>query len=92
MFMDASLQNSRSEAKVPGSSATDTAMTGVTVASLLEFCNEASMNIESGYCFSTAAGAAIDVLKIAGEGAEAALAEAGFKILSPEEVYVVDPS
>ena len=63
-----------------------------TLASLLEFCNEASMNIEYGYCFSTAAGAAIDVLKIAGEGAEAALAEAGFKILSPEEVYVVDPS
>ena len=35
---------------------------------------------------------AVDVLKIEGEGAEEALAAAGFKVLAPEEVYVVDPS
>lgn len=61
-----------------------------TLAALLSYCNEASMNIEYGYCFSAADGTAIDVLKIEGDGAEAALAEAGFTILSPEEVYVVD--
>lgn len=63
-----------------------------TLARLLEFCNEESMNIEYGYCFSTADGTAVDVLKIEGDGAEAALAQAGFKVLAPEEVYVVDPS
>ncbi len=36
--------------------------------------------------------ATIDVLKRQGEGAEEALAAAGFKVLAPEEVYVVDPS
>ncbi|MEC4184130.1 amino acid-binding protein [Adlercreutzia sp. R21] len=63
-----------------------------TLARLLEFCNEEAMNVEYGYCFSTAGGTAIDVLKIEGDGAEAALADAGFKVLAPEEVYVVDPS
>lgn len=61
-----------------------------TLARLLGFCHESSMNIEYGYCFSTSGGRAIDVLKIEGDGAEEALAAAGFTILSPEEVYVVD--
>lgn len=61
-----------------------------TLASLLGYCQEASMNIEYGYCFSVAGGTAVDVLKIEQEGAEEALAAAGFKILAPEEVYVVD--
>lgn len=63
-----------------------------TLAALLEFCQEASMNIEYGYCFCTADGKAVDVLKIEGDGAEATLAEAGFAILSPEEVYCIDPA
>lgn len=63
-----------------------------TLARLLEFCHQSSMNIEYGYCFATGDGRAIDVLKIEGEGAEEALAAAGFKVLAPEEVYVVDPS
>ncbi len=50
------------------------------------------MNIEYGYCFAAGDGRAIDVLKIEGEGAEEALAAAGFNVLAPEEVYVVDPS
>ena len=33
-----------------------------------------------------------DVLKIEGDGAEAVLAEAGFAVLAPEEVYCVDPA
>ena len=63
-----------------------------TLARLLEFCHQSSMNIEYGYCFAAGDGRAIDVLKIEGEGAEEALAAAGFKVLAPEEVYVVDPS
>ncbi|NBJ66669.1 amino acid-binding protein [Adlercreutzia caecimuris] len=63
-----------------------------TLARLLEFCHQSSMNIEYGYCFAAGDGRAIDVLKIEGEGAEEALAAAGFNVLAPEEVYVVDPS
>lgn len=63
-----------------------------TLARLLEFCNEEAMNIEYGYCFSTANGVAVDVLKVQEAGAEEALRNAGFKVLAPEEVYVVDPS
>ena len=40
----------------------------------------------------TADGKAVDVLKIEGDGAEAVLAEAGFAVLAPEEVYCVDPA
>ncbi len=60
------------------------------LARLLGFCHESSMNIEYGYCFSVAGGTAVDVLKIEGEGAEEVLAAAGFTVLAPEEVYVVD--
>ncbi|WP_296011171.1 amino acid-binding protein [uncultured Adlercreutzia sp.] len=63
-----------------------------TLARLVGFCEDASMNIEYGYCFSVSGQTAIDVLKIEEEGAEAVLAEAGFKVLAPEEVYEVDPS
>lgn len=63
-----------------------------TLAELLGFCQSASMNIEYGYCFCTADGKAVDVLKIEGDQAEAVLAEAGFTVLAPEEVYCVDPS
>ena len=62
------------------------------LASLLDFCQKSSMNIEYGYCFSAGDGRAIDVLKIGDAGAEAALIEAGFTVLAPEEVYDVDPS
>lgn len=61
-----------------------------TLADLLGFCEGASMNVEYGYCFCTADGRAIDVLKIEGDQAEAVLAEAGFTILAPEDVYAVD--
>lgn len=63
-----------------------------TLADLLGFCQGASMNIEYGYCFCTADGKAVDVLKIEGDGAEAVLAAAGFAVLAPEEVYCVDPA
>lgn len=61
-----------------------------TLADLLSFCEGASMNIEYGYCFCDTDGTAIDVLKIDnGEEAEAVLAEAGFALLAPEDVYAV---
>ena len=37
-----------------------------TLARLLEFCHQSSMNIEYGYCFAAGDGRAIDVLKIEG--------------------------
>lgn len=61
-----------------------------TLASLLEFCQEQDMNIEYGYCFSTNTGYAIDVLKVEQDDAEACIIEAGFTVLTAEEVYVVD--
>ena len=63
-----------------------------TLAKLLGFCQDSAMNIEYGYCYSLANGRAIDVLKIGDAGAEEALVQAGFTVLSPEEVYEVDPS
>ena len=61
------------------------------LATLLEFLDEQDVNIEYGYCFSVDAATAVDVLKI-GEAAdiEEKLAAAGFKTVSPEEVYKLD--
>lgn len=57
------------------------------LARLLEFCDEGGMNVEYGYCYSTGPEAAIDVLKIDGEGAEERLAEGGFDLVGAEEIY-----
>ena len=57
------------------------------LARLLEFCDESGMNIEYGYCYSSGAETAIDVLKIEGEGAEAKLAEGGFDLVEADEIY-----
>ena len=61
------------------------------LATLLEFLDDQDVNIEYGYCFSVDAATAVDVLKI-GEAAdiEEKLAAAGFKTVSPEEVYKLD--
>ena len=60
-----------------------------TLARLLEFCHQSSMNIEYGYCFAAGDGRAIDVLKIEGEGAEAKLAEGGFDLVEADEISAV---
>ena len=61
------------------------------LATLLEFLDQQSVNIEYGYCFSVNPEMAIDVLKIGeAEGIEAKLEEAGFATVSPEEVYQLD--
>ncbi|MDO4182347.1 MAG: amino acid-binding protein [Coriobacteriia bacterium] len=60
------------------------------LASLLNALDEKDINIEYGYCFSLNEQTAIDVLKIKQEGVEAELAQAGFTIVAPADIYVVD--
>lgn len=55
------------------------------LARLLEFCDEQGMNIEYGYCYSTGPDAAMDVLKIEGDDAEARLLAGGFDVVGADE-------
>ena len=57
------------------------------LARLLEFCDEAGMNVEYGYCYSVGDEGAVDVLKIDGADAEERLAAAGFVLVRAEEIY-----
>ena len=59
------------------------------LARLLEFCDEAGMNVEYGYCYSVGDATAVDVLKIDGDDAEERLAAAGFAVVRAEEIYAV---
>ncbi|MCI8367533.1 MAG: amino acid-binding protein [Eggerthellaceae bacterium] len=59
------------------------------LASLLEFCDAKGFSIEYGYCFCTADGSAINVLKINDPSVDAMLEEAGFALVAPEEVYAL---
>lgn len=61
------------------------------LAKLLEALDANDINLEYGYCISTKGGKAIDILKVSeAEGVEEALAKAGFDVLKPEDIYVVD--
>ncbi len=57
------------------------------LARLLEFCDEAGMNVEYGYCYSVGDDAAVDVLKIDGDDAEERLAAAGFDVVRDEGAH-----
>lgn len=57
------------------------------LASLLELCDDLDMNVEYAYCFIANGGDVVDVLKIGGEGAEAALKNAGYTTLSDAEIF-----
>lgn len=59
------------------------------LARLLEFCDEAGLNIEYGYCFKAGDEKAIDVFKIDGEDIDQALKDAGFELVEPEEIYAL---
>ena len=59
------------------------------LATLLEFLNDHGVNIEYGYCF-VAGDVAIDVLKVSDPSIEAELANAGFALVDPKEVYEAD--
>ena len=55
---------------------------------LLEVLDHADMNIEYGYCFNSANGTAVDILKIRNaERAAVVISEAGFKVMQPEDLY-----
>ena len=60
------------------------------LAELLEKLESLNLNIEYGYCFSINGDTAVDVLKIRGESQAAdaakALEEAGFKLLTQEDL------
>ncbi len=60
------------------------------LADLLDTLESLELNIEYGYCFSIDGDKAVDVLKIRGEAqtayASRAIEEAGFKLLSQEDV------
>lgn len=60
------------------------------LAGLLDRLDSHGMNVEYGYCFSADGNVAIDVLKIADEGVEDVLREAGYELVDPEELYQVD--
>lgn len=61
------------------------------LAKLLEFLDEADVNVEYGYCISVEGGNAIDVLKVSSDAQiEEMLAKAGFDAVKPEDLYVVD--
>lgn len=60
------------------------------LAKLLEFLDEAGINVEYGYCISTEGNVAVDILKVSGESAEQKLEEAGFTLAKPEEIYTCD--
>ncbi len=59
------------------------------LAKLLEFLDQAGLNVEYGYCFLNGKDEAIDVFKIDGEDVDARLAEAGFDIVEPNEIYEI---
>lgn len=60
------------------------------LATLLEFIEGKGVNVEYGYCFSRGGETAIDVLKVADASIEATLSEAGFDVVEPGEVYILD--
>lgn len=61
------------------------------LAKLLEFLDEADVNVEYGYCISVEGGNAIDVLKVSSDAViEEMLSKAGFDAVKPEDIYVVD--
>jgi hypothetical protein len=61
------------------------------LADVLETLSAAGHNIEYAYCFVGASGrGAVDVLKVDAPEAEGALSSAGFRVMSPEELYTPD--
>ena len=60
------------------------------LAKLLEFLDDANINVEYGYCISTEGNVAVDILKVSSESAEQKLEEAGFTLAKPEEIYTCD--
>ncbi len=61
------------------------------LAELLEYMDSQDVNIEYGYCFTSSADFAIDILKTDEDAQlEEKLAAGGFTTVKPEEIYAVD--
>ncbi len=61
------------------------------LSALLTFLDERDVNVEYGYCVSLEDGSAVNILKTDGDKAlEAVLAEAGFTIARPKDLYSID--
>jgi hypothetical protein len=61
------------------------------LADVLEVLDGAGINVEYAYCFVKASGdAAVDVFKVDTDGAEEALAAAGFRVLDAPALYAPD--
>ena len=61
------------------------------LAELLEYMDSQDVNIEYGYCFTSSADFAIDILKTDEDvQLEEKLAAGGFTTVKPEEIYAVD--
>ena len=61
------------------------------LADVLEALGAKGISVEYAYCFVEPSGAAaVDIFKVDGPGADTALAAAGFRALSPAELYTPD--
>jgi hypothetical protein len=63
------------------------------LADVLEALGTQGISVEYAYCFVEPSGAAaVDIFKVDGPGADSVLAKAGFRSLSPSELYAPDPA
>jgi hypothetical protein len=63
------------------------------LADVLEALGAKGISVEYAYCFVEPSGAAaVDIFKVDAPGADEVLAAAGFRSLSPAELYAPDPS
>lgn len=59
------------------------------LADLLDALGSLGVNVEYAYCFVTpGCGGAVDVLKVDSSDAEHLISEAGFRVLTPSDLYV----
>jgi hypothetical protein len=60
------------------------------LADVLEVLLREGIDVEYAYCFVEPSGAAVDIFKVEGPGADEALSSAGFRLLAPAELYSPD--
>jgi hypothetical protein len=61
------------------------------LADVLDALRAKDLSVEYAYCFVEPSGAAaVDIFKVDAPGAENAMAQAGFRVLSPAELYAPD--
>ena len=60
------------------------------LAQLLAYCNDLDIDIQYGYCFQTATDQSIFVLKTDKPAAELHIADGGFEVVSPDQLYATE--